>query len=64
METVKEFVIEAPFMTSDLYFSAFLKAKGMKLIDQIRDGGKKFILFLKTVKIGRYLSKSILIMVL
>ena len=41
METAKEFVIEAPFMTSDLYLSAFVKAKGMKLIDQIRDGGKK-----------------------
>ncbi len=41
MEKMKEIVIDATFTTSDLYLSAFLKAKGMKLIDQVRDDNKK-----------------------
>lgn len=38
---MKEIIVEKPFQTSDLYLSAFLKAKGMKLIDQVRNDNKK-----------------------
>ena len=33
------------YRTSDLYLSAFLKAKGMKLIDTCRDGNKIAFIF-------------------
>lgn len=38
---MRETIAEKPFITTDLYLSAFLKAKGMKLIDQIREDNKK-----------------------
>jgi len=38
---MKPTALEALFVTSDLYLSAFLKARGIKLIDQIRDDNKK-----------------------
>lgn len=33
------------YRTSDLYLSAFLKAKGMKLIDKHQKGSKFFFIF-------------------
>jgi hypothetical protein len=33
------------YATSDLYLSAFLKSKGMRLIDKKRDGNKFFFVF-------------------
>ena len=33
------------FLTSDLYLSAFLKAKGLKLIDKKTEGKKVFFIF-------------------
>ena len=41
MEKMKETAVKTPFVTSDLYLSAFLKARGMKLIGQNRDDNKK-----------------------
>lgn len=38
---MKETAVKTPFVTSDLYLSAFLKARGMKLIGQNRDDNKK-----------------------
>lgn len=33
------------YSTSDLYLSAFLKSKGMRLIDKRKDGNKFFFIF-------------------
>lgn len=38
---MKNTAVESSFVTSDLYLSAFLKARGMKLIDQNRDDHRK-----------------------
>lgn len=35
----------ATYSTSDLYLSAFLKSKGMRLIDKKKDGNKFFFIF-------------------
>lgn len=47
---MKEIAVESPFMTTDLYLSAFLKTKGMILIDQIRDNNKKIHFVFKETK--------------
>ena len=33
------------YKTSDLYLSAFLKAKGMRLVDKVRDGNRFVFVF-------------------
>ncbi len=35
-------IMEKTYRTSDLYLSAYLKAKGMRLKDKVRDG-KRFV---------------------
>ena len=47
---MQEIKNENGYATSDLYLSAFLKAKGLKLIDQYSDRGKMYFVFKESEK--------------